>query len=311
MQLKALKRIDLNLLVALQVLLEESNVSRAADRLFITQPAMSKTLGRLRDVFNDPLFIRGPHGIRPTPRALELKTALGSVLEDIDTLIAPVVFDPSNFVGEVSIAVSEFIGIAIVPLLMKELQNEAPSLHIKTMSRIEHQLDHLADGDLDIAIHIQRDNYGNDFNTECVATGNPVFLCRENHPITQQEINLENVSEQSFVTFYIADREELAIFRQQAEGNERLPESFSRFETAHLLTALEVVRHTDMLMVATPYLVQNPVIADGIQCIPIPESEQTTAINYMLTTHKRTDRSQVIQWLKAKIVTICDQQMQS
>jgi DNA-binding transcriptional LysR family regulator len=168
MQLKALKRIDLNLLVALQILLEESNVSRAAERLFITQPAMSKTLGRLRDVFSDPLFIRGPHGIRPTPRALELKTALGPILEDIDTLIAPVVFDPSNFIGEVSIAVSEFIGIAIVPLLMKELQNEDPSLRIKTMSRLEHQLDHLADGDFDIAIHIQRDRYGTDFNPVCI-----------------------------------------------------------------------------------------------------------------------------------------------
>ena len=109
MQLKALKRIDLNLLVALQILLEESNVSRAAQRLFITQPAMSKTLRRLRDVFNDPLFIRGPHGIRPTPRALELQSALGPILEGIDTLIAPVVFDPSNFVGEVSIAISEFM----------------------------------------------------------------------------------------------------------------------------------------------------------------------------------------------------------
>lgn len=312
MQLKALKRIDLNLLVALQILLEESNVSRAAERLFITQPAMSKTLGRLRDVFSDPLFIRGPHGIRPTPRALELQDALGPILEDIDTLIAPVVFNPSNFIGEVSIAVSEFIGIAIIPQLMKELQNEAPSLRIKTMSRLEHQLDHLADGDLDIAIHIQRDRYGTDFNTMCIASGNPVFLCRENHPITQQEINLENISAQSFVTFYIADREELAIFKQPAGGgNERLPENFSRFETAHLLTALEVVRHTDMLMVAPPYLTGNPVIADGIQCIPIPDSEQTSTVNYMLATHKRTDRSQVIQWIKEKIAHICEQQMQS
>jgi DNA-binding transcriptional LysR family regulator len=311
MQLKALKRIDLNLLVALQVLLEESNVSRAAERLFITQPAMSKTLGRLRNVFADPLFIRGPHGIRPTPRALELEAMLTPILEDIDTLISPVVFDPSNFVGEVSIAVSEFIGIAIIPLLMQELQTAAPSLRIKTMSRIEQQLDHLADGDLDIAIHIQRDHYGNDFNTLCVAEGNPVFLCREDHPLTKQTINLQSISEQSFVTFYIADREELAIFRQQTSGNERVPENFSRFETAHLLTALEVVRHTDMLMVAPPYLTGNPVIADGICCIPIPISESIATVNYMLVSHKRTDRSQVIQWVKDKITNICEMQMQS
>jgi DNA-binding transcriptional LysR family regulator len=272
---------------------------------------MSKTLRRLRDVFDDPLFIRGPHGIRPTPRALALQTSLGPILEGIDTLIAPVVFDPSSFVGEVSIAVSEFIGIAIIPRLMKQLQEEAPNLRIKTMSRIEHQLDHLAEGDLDIAIHIQRDHYGSDFNTVCVAAGDPMFLCREDHPITEQEINLETISTQSFVTFYIADREELMIFRQQSTGNERIPENFSRFETAHLLTALEVVRHTDMLMVAPPYLAKNPIIADSIQCIPFPLSESIATINYMLVTHKRTDQSQVIQWVKAKIANICEQQMQT
>ncbi len=70
MDIRQIARIDLNLLIALQVLLEERNVSRAAERLYITQPAMSKTLGRLREVFDDPLFIRSSHGVRPTPKTL-------------------------------------------------------------------------------------------------------------------------------------------------------------------------------------------------------------------------------------------------
>ena len=71
METRELSRIDLNLLISLQVLLEEQNVSRAAERLFITQPAMSKTLARLREVFDDALFTRSSHGMRPTPRAPE------------------------------------------------------------------------------------------------------------------------------------------------------------------------------------------------------------------------------------------------
>ena len=67
MNVKALAKADLNLLVALYVLLEEGSVSAAAKRLSITQPAMSKTLARLRNTFDDPLFVRSKRGIQPTP----------------------------------------------------------------------------------------------------------------------------------------------------------------------------------------------------------------------------------------------------
>ena len=73
MSIETLSRVDLNLLVSLQVLLEELNVTRSAKRLHVSQPAMSKTLLRLRNVFEDQLFTRSGRGLVPTPRALELK----------------------------------------------------------------------------------------------------------------------------------------------------------------------------------------------------------------------------------------------
>ncbi len=306
MELKALKRIDLNLLISLQILLEESNVSRAAERLFITQPAMSKTLGRLRDVFDDPLFVRGPHGITPTTRALELKSQLEPILEDINVLVSPQVFDPSKYVGEVSVAISEFMAITIMPELMQRLQQQAPGLKINSISRVEHQLEHLAHGDLDIALHIQRKKYSKDFITHQVAGGMPVFLCRQGHPLTQQEITLENIVNYAFVTFYISDREELTIFQNEADSNVAIPNDHSRFETGHLLTALEVVRSTDMLMVGPPHILENPKIGQGLCCMPIPTSH--TIVNYIVATHKRTDRSQAIQWVKQQLIDICEQQ---
>ena len=78
MDTRELAKIDLNLLIALQILLEEKNVSRAAERLFITQPAMRKTLSRLRQVFDDALFTRSGHGMQPTPRATELEKDLAA-----------------------------------------------------------------------------------------------------------------------------------------------------------------------------------------------------------------------------------------
>ena len=104
MDTRELARIDLNLLISLQVLLEEGSVSRAAERLFITQPAMSKTLSRLRHLFGDQLFTRTRHGMQPTPRAEQLVSGLAEVLGDIGQLLAQPGFDPHSFKGEITLA---------------------------------------------------------------------------------------------------------------------------------------------------------------------------------------------------------------
>ena len=104
MDTREFSKVDLNLLISLQVLLEERSVSRAAERLFITQPAMSKTLTRLRILFNDALFTRSSRGMQPTPRALELAARLGEILGDISHLLSEPGFDPRAVQGEITLA---------------------------------------------------------------------------------------------------------------------------------------------------------------------------------------------------------------
>ena len=78
-----LERVDLNLLIYLDVLLREKNVTRAAEQLGVTQPAMSNILRRLRNLFNDPLLIRSSEGMTPTERALELQPRIRDALSDL------------------------------------------------------------------------------------------------------------------------------------------------------------------------------------------------------------------------------------
>jgi len=99
MNIHRLARTDLNLLVALQALLEEQNVSRAAERLYITQSAMSKTLSRLREMFDDPLFTRSSHGMVPSPLAIELHAQLEELLQRMDSLIGSHDLSPAHFKG--------------------------------------------------------------------------------------------------------------------------------------------------------------------------------------------------------------------
>ena len=102
MDTRRLSRMDLNLLVAFQVLLEEQNVSKAAERLFITQSAMSKTLSRLRELFDDHLFTRSAQGMVPTPRAIELHAELEKVLLMIDSLVGEGDMGPRKLSGSIS-----------------------------------------------------------------------------------------------------------------------------------------------------------------------------------------------------------------
>ena len=109
-----LHRVDLNLLVALQALIEEQNVTRAAERLFITQPAMSKTLQRLRDLFDDPLFTRSSHGLIPTPKTEELRAPLADVLDRLNMIVTPADFIPESVAGESGYADDLAIGAHVV-----------------------------------------------------------------------------------------------------------------------------------------------------------------------------------------------------
>jgi len=212
MDVRQLARIDLNLLVALQVLIEECNVSKAAKRLYITQSAMSKTLVRLRELFNDPLFTRSSHGMVPTPHAVEIQKKLTLLLQDIQSLVASPEFDPATFRGELKLAIPEIVGMAILPKLMERLQQESPHLKVITITRVEHQLEQLSNGDLDLAVHIKLKNYGTEFILDPITSLQRVLLVRKGHPLcalTSSEEAVKQLRNYQQVRWYVSDVNEL------------------------------------------------------------------------------------------------------
>ena len=107
-----LARTDLNLLVSLYVLLEERNVTRASERLHITQPAASRTLTRLRELFDDALLTRSGNDMLLTPKAQQLKLQLPQVLGSLEALVSPLVFDPGTLEQTFTVAIPEVFGQA-------------------------------------------------------------------------------------------------------------------------------------------------------------------------------------------------------
>jgi DNA-binding transcriptional LysR family regulator len=305
---KDLLKVDLNLLISLQVLLEERSVSRAAERLFITQPAMSKTLSRLRSVFDDPLFTRSSHGMLPTPRALALGDDLSTILHDIQQLVNGPGFDPASHRGEVTIALSEYIGVWLLPRLMGKLQLLAPGVTIKSITRIENQLQQLASGDLDIAIHIKHAHYGDEYICQPLGGSAPIILAREAHPLSGLPMTWDQIMQYPMIRLYISDQEELEVFQKQQDVARRIESQRQRggwFETSHLLTALEVLRNTDYLMPGPPFLLGNPTVSYKIQALPMP-ADADYQLEYMLVRHRRTQNSDLHNWLWQQVLEVLE-----
>ena len=149
-----LKNDDLNLLIYLDVLLREKNVTRAAEQLGITQPAMSNGLKRLRGIFNDPLLIRSSEGMTPTERALELQPALRTALFDLQKVLEPnQSFEPKESKRMYRIMASDYAEATLVPLLVKHMRELAPNIVLDFLTPSDVSYKDMEQGRVDLAIN--------------------------------------------------------------------------------------------------------------------------------------------------------------
>jgi len=147
-----LRRADLNLLVVFQVLLAERHVGRAAKRLALTQSAASHALGRLRDLFRDPLFVRHPKGVEPTARALALAPTIADILNRAQLLITSPVFDPTLACSFTIATIDLTLPTIIVPLI-GHLRCVAPAIDLRVVPLVrEHVVAAFDRQEIDMAI---------------------------------------------------------------------------------------------------------------------------------------------------------------
>ncbi|PRA28431.1 LysR family transcriptional regulator [Pseudomonas poae] len=147
-----LRRIDLNLLVILDALLTEQHVTRAAERLHLSQPAVSHALARLRDMLGDPLLVRQGGSLMPTARALELATPLAEALAHVQALLAPNRFDPASAKRRFRVAMSDYSAAIFLPRLVRVLRREAAGIDLQIIQASrEGMVDGVLNGDLDLA----------------------------------------------------------------------------------------------------------------------------------------------------------------
>src|SRR5476649_2558982 len=136
-------RIDLNLLVVLVVLFRERSVSLAAEKLHLGQPAVSGALARLREMFDDPLFVRSAREMTPTPRAQALMESLLPLMESLQTtLFQSPAFDPATANHTFTLGMADWIEMWLMPDLLAQLRRIAPGLRINVVAPIRLPIPH-------------------------------------------------------------------------------------------------------------------------------------------------------------------------
>jgi DNA-binding transcriptional LysR family regulator len=125
---------DLNLLLAFEALVAERSVTLAARRLGVGQPAASAALARLRGLLNDPLFLRGPEGMRPTPRALEVAPGIAAALAELRRTLEPVArFDPAVATRCFALASTDYTSLVLLPAVAAEIGRAAPGVDLQVV----------------------------------------------------------------------------------------------------------------------------------------------------------------------------------
>lgn len=179
-----IKSLDLNLLVTLKALLEEKHISRAATRIGLSQPAMSRALARLRHAFNDPLLVKSTGGLDLSARATDLYQPLLNVLADINQLITPPSSHPSTMQGEIVIATRDNEMVSILPQVINCISKDAPGLTLRIVPLIGDDLSPLEHNKVDF-IMTGTDSKSATLCRSTLYKEDFVCLVAENNPVVQ------------------------------------------------------------------------------------------------------------------------------
>lgn len=261
--------VDLNLLVALGHLFEARSVTTAANRMRLTQPAMSRVLGRLRKTFSDPLFLRTPRGLVATPRAELLKPLLDEALARVDAVIAgPVGFDPTTTHREFTIASADYAQAVVVPALLERLRREAPGVSTHFVTKGGDWEAALLRGDWDV-VWAPR---GKDRSSRAIVWNRLLdeqfsFVVRRGHPASRRPFTLER-----FLAL-----EHVALSPEGRPGN-RVDETLARLghtrrvvlTVPSFLVVPHVIATSDLGGVLPRRIVAQVADRYGLTTLPIP-----------------------------------------
>lgn len=244
---------DLNLLPVIVAVAEERSVSRAAERLGWSQPKVSIALNKLRAALDDPLFIRGSHGMSPTPRALALLEPTRDILARVkQDVLAGAAFDPQTTTRRFTFALSDIGEMTILPKLLAYLQAHAPNATVRSVTLAPDEIAAgLEAGDIDLAVGYFPDLKARNFFQQRLFTHSFISLLNARHAIKSKRISMQDFLRIGHAVIRAEGRSQ-EIF-EQLLAKHRIERRIV-LSTPHFMSIPFIIATTDLL-VTVPYAV--------------------------------------------------------
>jgi DNA-binding transcriptional LysR family regulator len=260
--------LDLNLLRVFDALIEERSVTRAGERLGLSQSAISHALNRLRYVLHDELFVRVPDGMRPSPRAAEIAPRLRAGLLQLQLALAPAEFVPRQTHRRFTIACGEYVGTVLMPGFIASLRALAPNAELGIRPSNMGVTEALLAGRVDLAIGSFR-RVPEPFVYEPLFQETRVWVLSADHPAARDELTLERLASLSHLIISATGEDEHAINGYVTDhGLERL---VTRSEVGLLQAALAARGLRRVIGLTTPhFLAALAVVSQSDMAAPLP-----------------------------------------
>jgi DNA-binding transcriptional LysR family regulator len=295
-----LRTVDLNLLVAFDALMVERHVTRAANRIGLSQPAMSSALSRLRGLFDDPLLVRTANGMQPTLRAIELIGPVTNALKQVRRVFeAQGKFDPARSRQPFTIRMGDMNELIFLPAIISALQTRAPgiTLEIKHLSPVS-TIDALESDEVELAVSTGL-NHTSSIQSMDLAPDEVVVVLRKNHPFLRKKneatefLRLRHiwVSQSPADTRFLDDH--LAKLKLRRQIVLTLP---------HWLAATAVVAETDLVTVASARMARK--LDSRVVTLPLPFAPQR--FTWKLYWHRRYKTHAGHRWIRSLISGLSD-----
>jgi len=304
--------IDLNLLRVFDALFEMRSVTRVADRLGLTQSAVSHALGRLRRVLDDPLFIRSPQGLQPSTRAVQIAPGVRASLQQLRDTLAPSRFDPASATRSFTIAAGAYFCALIVPALMEHIREAAPGVSVQIVPLIENGTAMLDRGIIDLALSGMQD-IPSRFMSVPLFREEMVWIARRTGTLASQSPSLAQIlrhprvriaTYRQFTTPKVVDNDLAEAANHIIEWAPH-PALHAPATVYDSRTAVAIVGRTDMVACVSRRIAERAMISDDITVLmPAARSE---SISLAMTWHRRQDADAGFGWLRDLIATITAQ----
>ncbi len=303
----SLRELDLNLLRALQALLDTSSITRTGERLGLSQPAASRVVARLREAVGDPLLVRTSKGYVLTPRAVTLTAPVHTLLGMAEQVFAPAGFDCATANREFRVATTDYGMLTVLAPACRPLAEAAPGVILKFRPWIDETLEELEQGRLDIALYAD-DELPPDFHTRDLYRETYSVLMRAGHALADRRTFTSRASlnvladyPHVVVTYPLGRRHMPDDILAQLKG----PAHRVALETPFFLAAPWLLAETDRVMILPSRAATELARQFGLCCVALRIPE--LSFSYRLVWHERAHRDPGLTWLRQTMVAALTQ----